>query len=71
MKLKKEKGPLGLSFLCLIIPPAAAGDIYISLPLPRGINIYPSRCRGRDSKCCFPMGLSFYVLIYPWPDGQR
>ena len=33
-------------------------------PLPRGINIYSSRCRGRDSKDCFSAGCIFF-----WPSG--
>ncbi|MBS6317046.1 MAG: DNA primase [Firmicutes bacterium] len=39
IKLKKEKGPAGLSFF---------------------VFNYPSRCRGRNSKCCVPTGLFFF-----------
>ncbi len=34
-------------------------------PLPRGINIYSSCCRGRYSKDCFPTGPFFFALNYP------
>ena len=30
---------------------------------------YPSRCRGRNSKDCFPLGLSFFALNQPAPVG--
>ena len=28
---------------------------------------YPSRCRGRDSKCCVPTGPFFFAFNYPTP----
>ena len=51
-----------LLFLRLIIPPAAAGGI-VKIAFLRGLSFfvlnYTSRCRGRYSKGCFSLGLSF------------
>ena len=63
-------------FLCLFIPGLTARDniddfslggasfFALNYPWPVGadeINI--PRCRGRDSKDCFPTGLSFFAAI--------
>ena len=59
-------------FLRLIIPGLTAGDSIDDFSF-RGASFfalnYPSRWRGRYSKCCFPTGLSFFVFNYLWPVG--
>ena len=66
----------GASFLCLIIPPPGggggnkdclpAGPSFFVLNQPAAVGadkINIPRCRGRNSKGCFSLGLSFFAAI--------